>query len=107
MSSIFALVVAILSEVTATASLKASDGFSRILPSIIVVIGYAASFYFSAVSLKELPLGWTYAIWSAGGTVGAAIIGILLFGEQMNVPKGIGLVLIIAGVITLNIVTPE
>ncbi len=107
MSGYIALAIAIASEVTATTSLKMSSGFTRLIPSIIVVIGYGASFFFSAISLKTLPLGFTYAVWSGAGTVGVIIIGVMLFNEGLNIPKAIGIVMIIAGIILVNTFGPE
>ena len=92
---------AIASEVAATTSLKASDGFSRLGPSILVVAGYLASFGLLALVLRELPVGIVYAIWSAVGTVGVAVLGIAVFGETMNPTKALGIALVVGGVAVL------
>jgi small multidrug resistance pump len=92
---------AIGSEVAATTALKASDGFSRIGPSIVVVAGYLVSFGLLAAVLRELPVGIVYAIWSAVGTVGVALLGIVLFGESVEPAKAVGIVLVIGGVALL------
>lgn len=94
---------AIISEVIATSALKASDGFSRLWPSMIVVLGYAVSFYFLSLTLKTLPVGIAYAIWSGLGIVLISVIGIILFGQKLDGPAIIGMGLIIAGVVVMNV----
>jgi small multidrug resistance pump len=94
---------AIASEVTATVALKASAGLSRPLPALVVVAGYAVSFWLLALVLRELPVGVVYAIWSAVGTIGVAILGALLFGESMSVLKITAIVVIIGGVALLEL----
>ena len=96
------LSAAIATEVIATVSLKASDGFSRPLPSAITVAGYLISFWLLALVLKELSVGTTYAIWSAVGTAAVALIGIAAYGESASVLKIASLGLIVLGVIGLN-----
>ena len=96
------LSAAITAEVIATVSLKASDGFSRPLPSAITVAGYLISFWLLALVLKELSVGTTYAIWSAVGTAAVALIGIAAYGESASVLKIASLGLIVLGVIGLN-----
>ena len=96
------LSAAIAAEVIATVSLKASDGFSRPLPSAITVGGYLISFWLLALVLKELSVGTTYAIWSAVGTAAVALIGIAAYGESASVLKIASLGLIVLGVIGLN-----
>ncbi|WP_119070481.1 DMT family transporter [Rubrobacter indicoceani] len=97
------LALAILSEVIGTTSLKASEGFTKWGPSVLVVVGYAASFYLLSLSLRSLPLGFAYAIWSGLGTVGAVLMGWLVWREALSVGGFIGIALIIAGVVVLNI----
>ena len=96
------LSAAIAAEVIATVSLKASDGFSRPIPSAITVVGYLISFWLLALVLKELSVGTTYAIWSAVGTAAVALIGIAAYGESASVLKIASLGLIVLGVIGLN-----
>ena len=96
------LSAAIAAEVIATVSLKASDGFSRPVPSAITVVGYLISFWLLALVLKELSVGTTYAIWSAVGTAAVALIGIAAYGESASVLKIASLGLIVLGVIGLN-----
>ena len=97
------LTIAIVSEVAATVSLRLSDGFSRPLPSAVVVVGYAISFWMLALVLKQLPVGLTYAVWSAAGTALIAAIGIVAFGEPATAVKLASLALIIMGVVGLNL----
>ena len=97
------LSVAIVSEVVATSALKASEGFSRLWPSLIVVVGYAAAFYFLSLTLKTIPVGVAYAIWSGAGVALIALIAWLLFGQSLDIPAIIGLLLIVAGVVVLNV----
>ena len=94
---------AIVSEVTATSLLPATHGFSRVLPSAAVVVGYGLSFFLLARTLNYVPLSITYAIWAGIGTSLIAIVGVLALGEHMNLLKVCGLVLVIGGVVLLNI----
>jgi small multidrug resistance pump len=97
------LTIAIVSEVAATVSLRLADGFTRPIPSAIVVVGYAISFWMLALVLRQLPVGLTYAVWSAAGTALIAAIGIVAFGEPATAAKLLSLALIILGVIGLNL----
>ena len=97
------LTIAIAAEVVATVSLRYSDGFSKPLPSAIVVIGYATSFWLLSQILKELSVGTTYAIWAGAGTAAVAVIGIVALGEPATAIKLASILLIIAGVIGLNL----
>jgi small multidrug resistance pump len=97
------LFLAIVAEVVATSFLKASEGFSRLLPSVIVVIGYAAAFFFLSLTLKSLSVGVAYAIWSGVGIVLIAAIGWLAFGQRLDVPAMLGMAMIIAGVVVINV----
>jgi small multidrug resistance pump len=96
------LSLAIATEIAATTALKASDGFSRLTPSIIVVVGYVASFVLLARALKTLDVGVAYAIWSGVGTAVVATLGVLLFSESMSVMKAVWIGVIIVGVIGLQ-----
>jgi small multidrug resistance pump len=93
---------AIASEVIATLALKASDGLSRPLPAVIVVVGYGLSFWLLALVLKHLSVGTTYAVWSAVGTAAIALVGIVAYGEGANALKLASLGLIVLGVVGLN-----
>jgi small multidrug resistance pump len=97
------LAVAIAAEIVGTTALKLSQGFSRFGWTAVVVIGYAASFYLLSQTLKTLPIGIVYAIWSGVGTVGTAIIGLAFFGEAFTALKAAGIAMIIGGVLVLNL----
>jgi multidrug transporter EmrE-like cation transporter len=101
--SMLILVLAIASEVVGTVALKASEGFARLGPGVLVVIGYGLSFYLLAQALRQIPLGIAYAIWSGLGTAGAVVAGILIWRESLSPTGVVGIVLIIAGVILLNL----
>jgi small multidrug resistance pump len=96
------LAIAIASEVAATISLRYADGFSRPLPSTIVVLGYALSFWLLSLVLRDIPVGTTYAIWAGAGTAAIAVIGIAVLGEPATALKVASIALIILGVIGLN-----
>jgi small multidrug resistance pump len=97
------LLVAIAIEVVATTALKASDGMSKLVPSVIVIVGYVVSFYMVAVILKRMDLGVVYATWSALGTAAIAIIGVTIYDDALTIWRVAGLFLIIAGVMLLNL----
>lgn len=99
----FLLSIAIATEVTATLALRASDGMTRLTPSIVVVVGYAISFIAMARALKSLQVGATYAIWSGVGTAAVTIAAIWLFNERPSWPAFAGIALIVAGVIILTV----
>jgi len=94
---------AIVCEVIATSALKASDGFSRLWPSVITALGYLVSFYLLALALKTIPVGVAYAIWSGLGIVLIAGIGWLVFGQKLDAAALLGMALIIAGVAVMNL----
>lgn len=96
------LAVAIVSEVLATSSLKASEGFTKLVPSILVVLGYGASFYFLSLVLKSIPVGTAYAIWAGLGIVLVAIVAAVWFRQIPDLPAIVGMVLIIAGVVVIQ-----
>ncbi|GAA5072170.1 multidrug efflux SMR transporter [Roseibacterium beibuensis] len=97
------LVIAIAGEVIATTALKASDGFTRAGPVAIVVVGYGVAFYFLALVLRSLPLGVTYAIWSGLGVALVTLIGWLVYDQRLDGAAMIGIGLIVAGVLVLNL----
>ena len=103
MSTYLLLMVAIIAEVVATSALKSSESFTRLIPSLIVVIGYGIAFTCLSFTLKTLPLGVAYAIWSGAGTALVAVIGWLYYKQQLDLPAILGIGLIIAGVIVLNL----
>jgi small multidrug resistance pump len=97
------LLAAIIAEVAATSALKSSDGFTRLAPSLVVVLGYAIAFYFLALSLRFIPLGIAYAVWAGLGIVLIALIGWLVHGQALDVPAIAGMGLIIAGVAVMHL----
>lgn len=97
------LSIAIASEVAGTIALRSTDGFTRLVPSAVVVVGYGLSFWMLALVLRELPIGLTYAVWAAVGTALIAAIGIFAFGEPAGTLKLASLALIIMGVVGLNL----
>ncbi len=94
---------AIAAEVVATTAMKYSDGFSRLLPSLVTLLGYVISFALLAQTLKTLSIGTAYAIWSGVGTATVAAIGLALFGEGLGLVKIAGIVLIVGGVVVVNL----
>jgi small multidrug resistance pump len=97
------LIVAIISEVIGTSALKLSDGFSKLIPSVIVAVTYGLSFFFLSLALKRMGVGSTYAIWSGLGTALIVIVGVLYFKESITVLKLVSILFIIIGVIGLNV----
>ena len=102
-TALLLLILAIASEVAGTAGLKASEGFGRLGPSALAVLGYAVAFYFLAQSLKYIPLGVAYAIWSGLGTVGSVLLGLLIWHEVLEPVHVLGIALIVVGVVVLNV----
>lgn len=96
------LIIAIVTEVIGTTALKATEGFTRLVPSLIVAVSYAASFYFLSLTLKVIPVGIAYAVWSGVGIVLIAIVGWLMFGQTIDRYGVLGIGLIGAGVVVLN-----
>ena len=95
------LFLAIMLEVVGTSGLKASEQFSKLLPSVITVVAYVCAFYFLGLTLKTLPVGIAYAIWSGVGIVLISVIGLIFFKQSLDLPAILGLGLIIAGVINI------
>ncbi len=95
--------LAIISEVIATASLKSTEGFTRFLPSTIVLIGYCAAFYFLSLTLDTIPIGIAYAVWSGVGIVGITIFSLIIYGQNLDLGSVIGMALIIAGIIVMRL----
>lgn len=105
MSAWISLAAAILAEVIATSALKASAGFTRALPSTLVVVGYGAAFYLLSITLRSIPVGIAYAIWSGTGTVLVALIAWWIYGQHLDTAAWIGIALIIAGVLVMNLLS--
>ncbi|AAR34038.1 QacE family quaternary ammonium compound efflux SMR transporter [Geobacter sulfurreducens] len=97
------LLVAIISEVAGTTALKSAEGFTRLWPSCVVVAGYASAFYFLSLTLKAIPVGIAYAIWSGLGTALVAVVAWVFMGQRLDLPAVFGILLIIAGVLVLNL----
>lgn len=97
------LAIAIVSEVVATSALRATDSFTRLVPSLIVVVGYALAFVFLSMTLKAIPVGIAYAIWSGLGVVLISVAAYFIYGQTLDLPALIGMALIVAGVLVLNI----
>jgi quaternary ammonium compound-resistance protein SugE len=103
----FYLVLAGIFEVWWAVGLKYSQGFTKIMPSLLTLIGMMASFYFLSLSLKSLPLGTAYAIWTGIGTIGIVLLGIILFKEPFNIMRIVCIVLIVSGIIGLKLISIE
>lgn len=103
MNTWWILAIAIIAEVIATSALKVSEGFTRLIPSLVVVVGYSIAFYGLALTLKTIPVGVAYAIWSGMGIVLVTLIGWFLFDQKLDPAAIIGMVLIVAGVVVMNV----
>jgi small multidrug resistance pump len=97
------LFIAIVAEVIGTSALKASAGFTRLWPSIVVVAGYATAFYCLSLTLKTIPVGMAYAIWSGAGIVLVSLIAWLVFKQSLDLPAIVGMGLIVAGVLVIQL----
>lgn len=102
MSYLF-LALAIASELIGSTSLKLSQGFTRLVPSVFVVLGFGAAFYFLSQALRTIPLSISYAVWSGVGTAATVLIGVWLFKESFDMIKAAGIVAILVGVVLLNL----
>jgi small multidrug resistance pump len=103
MNSFIFLATAIIGEVIATTALKLSDGFTKVIPSIVVTVGYGVAFYFLSLSLKTISIGVAYAIWSGVGIVLTMAVGVFLWRESLDIARIIGSTLIISGVLIINL----
>ena len=97
------LLIAIVGEVIATSFLRASAGFTQLAPSIVVVVGYCVTFYFFSLALQTIPVGIGYAIWSGVGIVLVSIIAYFAYGQSLDLPALLGIALILAGVLVINL----
>lgn len=97
------LAIAIIAEVIGTAALQASNGFTKLVPSLIIVVGYGLAFYFLSLVLKTLPVGIAYAIWSGLGIVLITLVGAMVFDQKLDIAAVVGIALIISGVIVMNV----
>ena len=105
MKSWLFLAVAIVGEVVATSALKSSDGFTKLAPSAVVVVGYGVAFYFLSLALKSIPVGIAYAVWAGLGIVLVAGIAWLLHGQKLDAGALVGIGLIVSGVAVLNLLS--
>lgn len=97
------LILAIGAETIGTTALQASHQFTRIAPTILSVVGYGFAFYFLGLALKFIPVGIAYAMWSGLGIVLIAIIGRVLFGQRLDLPAVLGIAMILAGIMVINL----
>jgi len=97
------LAIAIVAEVIATSAIKASQEFTQLVPSILVIVGYGIAFYFMALTLRSIPVGITYAIWSGIGIVLVAVVAAVIYKQVPDVPAMLGMGLIIAGVVVIQL----
>ncbi len=97
------LCIAIISEVVATSALKATEDFTRLWPSGVVLVGYAVAFYFLTLSLRTIPVGIAYAIWSGLGTALIAAAAWVLYGQALDAAALLGIALIVSGVVIMNV----
>ena len=97
------LAIAIVGEVIATSFLRASAGFTQLVPSIVVLVGYCVTFYFFSLALQTIPVGIGYAIWSGVGIVIVSVIAFFAYGQTLDLPALIGMGLILAGVLVINL----
>lgn len=95
------LLVAILSETIATTALKASEGFTVLIPSVVVVVGYCLSFYFLSLTLRSIPVGIAYAVWSGVGVALVTLFGFLVYNQKLDLPALLGILLIMTGVVVM------
>lgn len=95
--------LAIFSEVVATASLKSTEGFTRLMPSIVVLVGYSAAFYFLSLTLDTIPIGVAYAVWSGVGVATITLVSFVLYDQKIDAAGLIGIGLIVAGVVVLRL----
>jgi len=97
------LLIAVAAETVGTSALQASQQFSRLGPSILVVLGYALAFYFMSLTLRTMPVGIVYAIWSGLGIVLIALIGLVVFGQRLDLPAILGMGMILAGILVIHL----
>ncbi|GLQ15770.1 DMT family transporter [Maritalea porphyrae] len=97
------LLIAIVGEVIATSALKAADGFSQTIPSILVVVGYGVAFYYLSLTLKTIPLGITYAVWSGVGIFAVSIVGWVYYRQPLDIAAIAGMAMILGGVLVIHL----
>jgi len=94
---------AIIAEITAAILLRSSEGFKKLLPTVAALAAFGSAFYLISLALIDLPVSTVYPVWAGGGTAGVALIGVLMLGEKASVLKGVGVVLVVAGIVLLNV----
>lgn len=97
------LAIAIVAEVVGTSALRAAEGFTRLWPTLVVAVGYGTAFYCLSLTLKSMPVGIVYAIWSGAGIVLITLVALVLYRQVPDWPAVVGLALIVAGVVVLNL----
>ena len=97
------LAIAIAAEVVGTSFLRSTEGFTKLVPSLVVVAGYCLAFFFLSLTLEKIPVGIAYAVWSGAGVTLIAAIGWLFLGQKLDAPAIIGMALIVAGVVVMNL----
>jgi small multidrug resistance pump len=97
------LAIAIVSEVVATSALKSAEGFTRLAPSLIVIAGYALAFYFLSLTLRDIPVGVAYAVWSGAGIALVSVIAWVLYNQTLGAGELAGMGFIVFGVVMLNL----
>jgi len=103
MKAYLLLLVSISFEVLGTSMLKLSDGFTNLVPSLVLLASFAISFTLMGIVLKTIPLSIAYSVWSGLGTVATGLIGVFVYGELLSTLNAIGLLLIVGGVIVMNV----
>lgn len=103
----FYLILAGIFEISWAVAMNYSDGFSKLVPSIVTAIGYIASAVFLAMALRELPLGTAYAMWTGAGVVGTSVLGVLLFQEKLTMPQVLCILMIVIGIAGLKLLSKE
>jgi small multidrug resistance pump len=98
--------IAIATEIAGTSALRVSAGFTRLWPSVLVVVSYLLSFFLFSQVLKQIPMGVAYAIWAGVGTAGVVLVGVLVWRDQISLWQLLGIALVVAGAVILNAFTP-
>jgi small multidrug resistance pump len=94
---------AVIAEISAALSLRYSNGFTKPLPTVLAIITFGSAFYLVSLALLQLPISTVYPVWAGGGTAGVALLGVLILKERANFWKLVGVMLVVAGIVTLNI----
>ncbi len=103
MPAYLSLIIAVIAETIGTTALQASHQFTRPLPSVVTVLGYALAFYFLSLTLRSMPVGVVYALWSGLGIVFISIIGFVVFGQRLDLPAVLGMLMIGGGIAVIQV----